>query len=300
MSRAPTVVYFEGRFVAPDEARVPVTARGYALGLGVFATLRAYGGVCFRAREHASRLARGAALLRLPYAHHDEALIAQLDEAARRTGAEDAMVRVTLAAGEDDANASLSIVARPFTPPADDELHGGVDAVTSHVLVPGAWIGDPEVKTTSYAAHAFARRQAEDAGAREALVFTEDGAVVGGAMSNVFVVLGRELVTPALTSGCRAGVTRAAVLSLGESVGLTPHERRVERDELQRADEVFVTSSRVECLPLARLDGAPIGAARGGGPGRRGIASGHPHAAALRAALRRLVATELTARRAIG
>ena len=275
-----TVLWHGGRFLAHDEPRAHVALddRGYLLGDGVFATMRGYDGVCFRAAAHLADLARGADLfdLALPLAQGE--LAALCDEAAIRTGAADAYVRVTLTRGP-----RLSILARALEPPSDEDYARGVAAVIVGARrIPPECL-DPTVKTTSYAPALLARREATARGAAEGIQLSIGGDLACGAMANLFVVSARTLLTPSLASGCRNGITRRAVLEIASRAGLDARETRLSPAELARADEAFFTSTRVECLPIASVDGARIGAGT------------HVRTAAVRAALRDLVAAEARA-----
>jgi branched-chain amino acid aminotransferase len=118
--------------------------------------------------------------------------------------------------------------------------------------------------------------------AGEGIVLAVDGSLACGTMANLFVVRGDTLLTPSLASGCRAGVTREVVLEIAARVGLTAREEALDQSALFDADEAFFTSSRVECLPIAAVDGRAVGG------------SDHPHTAALRSALRAVVTDETT------
>jgi branched-chain amino acid aminotransferase len=262
------IVWFDGRFSTPEEARVGVDDPGYLLGDGVFATLRAYRGRCFRAARHLAGVARGAELLGLTLPWPLDRVAEIADEAARRGAPEegDARVRVTLTRG-----GRLSVLARPIDPPPGDAYVAGVGAVTLRLRRRAAL--DPIVKTTSYAPEIAARREAEARGAAEGVQLAPGGELACGAMSNLFVVARDVLFTPALESGCRDGVTRREVLALAPRAGLVAREERLDPALLREADEIFFTSSRVECLPVGTLDGRTVGAA-------------FPRAAALRALLR--------------
>ncbi|MBX3187939.1 MAG: aminotransferase class IV [Labilithrix sp.] len=281
MSAGPfNVVYFGDRFLVPgDEAKVSATDRGYLVGEGIFASMRGYGGVCFRAERHLAIFARGAAMFDLTLPHSCNEIGRLADEAAKRTGAADAYVRVTLTRGE-GAAPILSIVARPFDVPTDDDFARGIAAVTvGPRRFPPACL-DGTIKTTSYAPQLLARREAAARGAREGVQLAIDGSVACGAMSNVFVVSRDVLSTPPLSTGCRAGVTRDAILEIAPKLGLGVREETVEPATLLEADEAFFTSTRVECLPIASIDG------------RATRARAFPRTTALRAALRELIRHE--------
>jgi branched-chain amino acid aminotransferase len=282
------VLWIGGRFVAEEEATVSLLDPGYLLGDGVFATLRGYGGACFRPEEHLAGLARGAEMFGIPVPVPLARLAELADEAARRTGAADAYVRVTLTRGVSDGRPTLSIIARAMVIPEPHEHARGVAVVTVAARrVPPACI-DGTVKSTSYGVQVLARREVAVRGAAEGIQLAVDGALACGTMSTLFVVAGRRLLTPSLESGCRAGVTREALLALAASVGLDAAETRLEPPVLRTADEVFLASTRIECLPVATVDGATVGGGR------------YPATHALRAALRARVEAETAPRRPSG
>ncbi|MBX3207642.1 MAG: aminotransferase class IV family protein [Labilithrix sp.] len=257
-----TVIHVGGRFVAPGDAVVSLLDRGYLLGDGVFATMRGYRGSCFRAARHLAGLARGAALFGITPPLPLAELAALADDAARRTGAQDAYVRVTLTRGAPDAPPTLSVIARAMDVPSDDAYARGIAAVTVMPRrVPPACF-DGSIKTTSYAVQVLARREVESKGAAEGIQLAIDGALASGTMANLFVVRGDTLLTPSLDSGCRAGVTREAILELAPRLFGQVREEPLEPSILEEADEAFFASTRVECLPIATVDGRPVGRAR--------------------------------------
>lgn len=276
-------MHFGGRFVDEDEARIRVTDRGYLLGEGVFATMRGYDGVCFRSREHLATFARGAGMFGLPIPTTLDALADVCDEAAKRSGATDAYVRVTLARDGGEGSV-LSILARPFDVPPPQAYVEGIDVVTVSLRRTPPACGDSTIKTTSYGREVLVRREVAARNAGEGIMLATDGSLACGTMANLFVVKGHELLTPSLASGCRAGVTRSAVLSLAPRLDLRVREERLEPSVLDDADEVFFASTRVECVPVARIDGRPT----------RGR---YERATSLRAALRDLVRDDTAARR---
>jgi branched-chain amino acid aminotransferase len=238
------VVFLGDRFIDGD-AHVSLLDRGYLLGEGAFATLRAYGGRCFRAERHLAQLSRAAAAfgLTLP----SDAL-ERVDECAQRVG--DARVRVTL------SDTAFSIIAEPIVPPSEADYARGVDVVTVRARRVPPECFDGAIKSLSYAPSMLAQREAHARGAFEGLQLAMDGSLACGTVSNLFVIRGDELATPSLESGCRPGITREAVLELAPTLGLRPVERRIAADE--RFDEAFLTNSRIEVLPIATLDGARL------------------------------------------
>ena len=288
VSAAPfSAIFFEDRFVSPSDpaaARVSVTDRGYLLGEGVFATLRGYDGACFRAERHLALLERGAQAFGMVLPMTIERLARLADEAAAVTGATDAYVRVTVARGE-GGRPTLSVLARGFDVPSNEEYERGIPVtILSTRRVPPACM-DPSMKSTSYAPSLLARREASQRGARDGIQLAIDGSIACGTMANVFLVKNGVLYTPSLESGCRPGITRESIFDLARREGVELQEQRIDPVALAEVDEVFFTSTRVECLPVASVDGQPIGRSQ------------VPVTTAFRAALRLLVKEENAGRR---
>jgi branched-chain amino acid aminotransferase len=118
---------------------------------------------------------------------------------------------------------------------------------------------DPSAKTGAHLSHVLAVKEARDAGAHEALLLDDDGFVTEGSSSNVFVVAGGRVRTPPLAAGILEGVTRAVVLRLARRAGLAVEEVALRPEDLERADELFITSTVREIVPVTRLGEAPVG-----------------------------------------
>ena len=250
-----TTVWIDGALADEAVARVSPFDHGLLTGDGVFETLRVYGGVPFAARRHLDRLGRSAAGLRLPLPDPS-----RLREAMARVVAADDLgegrLRITVTGGpsplgsERGASGPTVIVAgAPISP---------WPPVTEATVVPwprnerGALTG---LKTVSYGENVVALALARERGAGEALFANLAGNLCEGTGSNVFVGRGGGLVTPPLSSGCLAGVTRDLVITLTGAA-----EEDVSLDILATADEVFLTSSTREVQPVSRIDGHSLDA----------------------------------------
>lgn len=262
------LVYLNGRFVPEGEAQVSIWDQGLLIGLGAFETLRAYGGRLFRLREHLTRLDEALGALGI------RASVSALGDAAEallgRQSLSEARVRITVtagSAGEGVGGGSLGrptalVTAGPVGAPPGEAYRSGIAAVR-HDLPHGLGMGAGR-KVTSYLGWVLARRAASAAGAGEALLVDARDRVVEGAHSNLFVVQGGEVLTPPLSSGALPGVTRAVVLELLSAEGIPGGEREVRWEDLERAQEIFVTSSIAEVLPVTRVAGVGVG---NGAPG---------------------------------
>jgi branched-chain amino acid aminotransferase len=252
------VVWLNGRLLPVTEATVPITDHGLTVGDGVFETTKVVHGVPFARTRHLARLHDSARAIGLPLppdAHLRDAV-----DAVCATVADVplARLRLTVTAGPGPAGS-----ARGEGPPtvwASATPTSPLGGPETAIVVPwrrnehGALTG---VKTTSYAENVVALAAARAAGVGEALLANTAGELCEGTGTNVFCVLDGVAVTPPLASGCLAGVTRALVLAWCPQVV----ERPLSLADLDRAEEVFLTSATRDVHAVAAVDGR-----RPGGP----------------------------------
>ncbi|MEU8568393.1 aminodeoxychorismate lyase [Streptomyces pathocidini] len=251
-------IWLDGALRDIDAARVSVLDHGLTVGDGVFETIKVSGGVSFAMTRHLERLARSARGLDLPEPDLDEVRRA-CHEVVAANPVSYGRLRITYTGGlsplgSDRGTAPATLVV------ALGETARRADT-TAVVTVPwtrnerGAIAG---LKTTSYAENVVALARAHEHGATEAMLANTVGQLCEGTGSNVFVVLDGELHTPPLASGCLAGITRALV---ADWAGAT--ETDLPLDVLERADEVFLTSSLRDVQAVHRVDDRELSGAPG-------------------------------------
>jgi branched-chain amino acid aminotransferase len=254
-------VWVDGRLLAPDEARLSPFDHGFTVGDGVFETLQVVRSTPFALRRHLGRLRRSAAGLGLTLPYDDRQLAAAAREVVEASGSDCGRLRITLSGGPgplgSDRGATGATVVVACAPLADWPVS------TSVVVVP--WTRNERsavagLKTTSYAENVVALARAHRQGASEALLANTAGNLCEGTGTNVFVVLDGRLVTPPLTAGCLAGVTRALVCEL---LGDAVDHADVPIGELTRVDEAFLTSSTRNVQAIHAIDGRQLRVTRG-------------------------------------
>ncbi len=254
----PTKVWLDGQLVDAADARVSVFDHGLTVGDGVFETLRAYAGRPFAARRHLERLQASSAGLRLPLPPA-RSLRAAMDEVLAANELTEAAVRITVTGGpgpmgsaRGSAGPTVIVVAAslPAWPSTAD-----VAVVPWPRNELGAVAG---LKTISYGENVVALGWAAERGADEAVFANLAGNVCEGTSTNVFVGLEGELLTPPLSSGCLAGVTRGLVVEACAAV-----ERDLSEADLRGADEAFLTSTTREVQPIRAVDANVLPAAPG-------------------------------------
>jgi branched-chain amino acid aminotransferase len=267
-------VWLNGTIVDSADATVSIFDHGLTVGDGVFETLKAVDGRPFATRRHLERLRRSAAGLDLRLSFTDDELRTAMAEVLAAQPLPLARVRVTVTGGlaplgsERGEDAATVVIA---VGPLKD-----VAPSTAVCVVPwprnerGAMAG---IKTTSYAENVKALAHAKARGCTEAIFPTTTDRLCEGTGSNVFVGVGGRLLTPPLSSGCLAGVTRDLVLEVTDAV-----EEDISMAAFLAADEVFLTSTGRDVQPVHQVDDRVLSV-----PG--------PLTAAARAAFHALVAT---------
>jgi branched-chain amino acid aminotransferase len=263
-------VYLDGELVPRAEASVSAFDRGLLYGDGVFETMRAYeghngGGVIFRLEDHLRRLSESARALRieLPAPVEHIADTARIVLVANRLP--NAYMRITLTRGPHEGALSLDsaqpstllIDCRPLHAYPDDWYAGGIKLITSESRRSRSAIA-PRHKCLSYIENLLILDSVRAAGAQEAVVLTDDGYVCEGAMSNIFRAADGGVFTPSAEANLLCGITRAVVIEICNRLGLRLEEGLFEADALTGADEVFVTNSIMEIMPVAEIDGIRI------------------------------------------
>jgi len=266
------IVYLNGAFVSADQAVVPVTDRGFLYGDSVFETVRAYGGHVFSGTDHFHRLAASATALGIPLPFGEDEFLATLDRLMALNNLENAMVRVTVSRGSGPAPVpdpsgckSPTVVAmvRPASL-ADADWSHGIGAVVVPVQATPKAVLNPAIKSGNFLSHVMAIAHAKshgdsDAhGGVEAILLDAKGHVAEGAVSNVFGVWNGTLNTPP-DGDILPGITRKVVLDLAHTLAIPVREGVINGQDLKDADELFVTNSGWEVMPVTRLNGIPLG-----------------------------------------
>jgi D-alanine transaminase len=287
MNQPAATVYLDGRFLPREEARVPVMDRGFLLGDGVYEVIPVYGGRLFRLAAHLDRLERSLAGIRLADPLSQAQWRTTLEELVGRNGGGDLSVYLQVTRGAaptrdhafpEQVVPTTFAMATPLTPPPEDWLAHGVACVTAEDIR-WQWC---HIKAITLLPAVLLRQQAMDQGAQEALL-VRDGQVTEGAATNVFAVVDRHLVTPPTGRTLLPGITRDLVLELAAAHHVPYREASLSVGDLLEAQEVWITSSTKEVLPVTRIDGRVVGNGRPGPWFRRMIGLYRDYKEAVRA-----------------
>ena len=258
------IIFLNGSLLPRSQASISILDYGFLYGYGLFETMRAYGGQVFRLERHLERLSHSTEMLGFDIAGVD--LRSAVTDVIQTNNLSDARIRVTVSIGEggmvpDPARCNeptVLVMAELYQPYPPAIYHKGFKAITSTVRR-NSQSPLSQIKSSCYLENLLARQQAKAAGADEAILLNDKDFLTEASTSNVFLVSGGLLRTPARDSGILPGITREAVLELTPQLGIITVEGNIEPGELYRAEEAFLTNSIMEIMPFTGMDGKSIG-----------------------------------------
>ncbi len=270
-------IYINGKIVPERRAVLPVHDHGFLYGDGVYETLRVYRGKIFQTAGHLKRLKHSADGIRLRLPLSLKGIGEAMAKTVRANKLKEAVVRLTVSRGTGAysfdprpcKHPTLVIVAFPFTPYPPSYHRDGITAGLVSIRRNSPLSLPPHVKSTSCMNGILAKMESIDLGATEGIMLTREGFVAEGTVSNVFIVKRRKLMTPKLEGTLLAGVTRDYVCRLARRAGYRVSETKISGAALLSADEVFLTNTTMEVLPIARI-------VSNIGPRRRAVGIGRP------------------------
>lgn len=274
-------IFLNGEYVNKAEAKVSVFDHGLLYGDGIFEGIRAYNGNVFKLKEHLNRLYDSAKSILLDIPYNEQEMTELILETLRRNQYESAYIRLVVTRGVGDlgldpkncAKAQVMIITEPLALFPKELYEVGIPVVCASTRRNRSDVLSPKVKSLNYLNNILVKLEAHAAGVSEALVLSQDGYVVEGSGENVFLVKNGVLYTPPTYLGALEGITRAAVLDLARREGLPFKEEPFTRHDVYVADEVFLTGTAAEIIPVVKVDGRPIA------NGKPGLITGRLHAA---------------------
>lgn len=261
------MIYLNGKFMPIEKACIPVLDRGFIFGDGVYEVIPAYSRKPFRLTEHLDRLQHSLDGIRLKNPFNNEDWKNLLKQVIAQNEGEDQYLYLHITRGvakRDHAfpvnvPPTVFIMSNPLLPPPAELLVSGTSAVTA---LDNRWIRC-DVKAISLLPNVLLRQLAVDVHALETILI-RDGFLTEGAASNIFVVKNKVLLAPPKSHLMLPGITYDVVLELA-AANQIPHEiREISESEVRTADEILLTSSTKEIMPVTSLDKKPIGNGRPG------------------------------------
>ncbi len=270
----PEIGYLNGRFSPLEAIRLSPDDRGFLFGDGVYEVVRAYRGKPVFWIDHFIRLQRSTGAIQIPVPFDQKSFQKILFDGLHQCRFSEVKIYIQITRGvapRDHAFPSgceptVFMSFREMEPLPAAYHEEGVRAIT----VPDIRWGRCDIKSLNLLPNVLAKEQARASGAYEA-IFVRDDQVMEGATSNLFMVLGEKVCTPLINHQVLAGVTQGQVMRMARELGMDVECRPCSLQDLLTADEVFLTGTTIEVLPVIDIDGRPVG------QGKRGMVTQKLH-----------------------
>ena len=267
-------IYLNGQYMPIEEAKISVLDRGFIFGDGVYEVIPVYSRKAFRLADHLRRLQHSLDGIKLANPHSDGEWTKLINELVARNAAQDQYLYLHITRGvakRDHAfpnppvKPTVFMLSNPLLVPSATLLQSGVACITAP---DNRWLRC-DIKAIALLPNVLLRQMAIDAGAMETILIrpgltTEDAFMTEGAASNIFVVKNGKLFAPPKDNLMLPGITSDVILEIAAANGIPYEVRRISVAEVFAADELLLTSSTKEVLPITQLDGKPVGTGKPG------------------------------------
>ena len=267
-------IYLNGEFMPIEEAKISVLDRGFIFGDGVYEVIPVYSRKAFRLAEHLRRLQHSLDGIKLANPHSEREWTKLINELVARNAAEDQYLYLHITRGvakRDHAfpnppvKPTVFMLSNPLLVPSATLLQSGVACITAP---DNRWLRC-DIKAIALLPNVLLRQMAIEAGAMETILIraesnNEDAFMTEGAASNIFVIKNGKLLAPPKDNLMLPGITYDVILEIAAANGIPYEVRRISVAEVFAADELLLTSSTKEVLPITQLDGKPVGTGKPG------------------------------------
>ena len=260
-------IYLDGQFVSEADAKISVFDHGLLYGDGVFEGIRMYHNRVFKLKEHIERLYWSAKALLLEIPMTQQEMIDATVETCRQNNLRDGYIRLLVTRGKGTLGLdprrcpkpSVIIIAATIQLYPEKYYQEGLTIVTVPTTRNLVNSVNPAIKSLNYLNNILARIEANNAGVEEAIMLNSEGFVAECTGDNVFIVQKGRLYTPPLSAGALYGITRNTVLDVAKDLGIHSAEPNLTRYDIYNADEMFLTGTAAEIIPVVKVDGRVIG-----------------------------------------
>jgi len=256
------MLYLNNKLVSEEKAVISVFDHGFLYGDGIYETLRAYKGAVFMIDEHIERLFRSASMIGLALPKTRDEIREAVYKTIKVNKQEEAYVRITVSRGPgplglDPAlcpEPTFLIISKAFTDYPRKYYQKGVTVAIVNTRRNYKKALDPKIKSLNFLNNVLAKRESIDRGAYEAVMLNHRGHLAEGTISNIFFVKKKVLCTPATGVGILDGITRRLIIEAANELGIEVNEGRFKPEDLYSADEVFISNTTMEVMPVSKVD----------------------------------------------
>lgn len=265
-------VFINGKLYDKENAKVSVYDHGLLYGDGVFEGLRAYSGKVFRLEQHLDRLWASAKAICLAIPMSRDEMAKAVNDTLAVNQLKDAYIRLVITRGAGalgldpnrTSNPQVIIITDHIALYPKELYENGMEIVTASTIRNHPQALSPRIKSLNYLNNILAKIEGLQAGCQEALMLNHLGFVAECTADNIFLVKDGEVLTPPLDAGVLEGITRDAVIEVAREAKFTVREITLSRHDVYVADEVFLTGSGAEVIPVIKVDNRVIGEGKPG------------------------------------
>ncbi|MCK4994374.1 MAG: branched-chain-amino-acid transaminase [Candidatus Omnitrophica bacterium] len=266
-------VYIDGKLVEKDKAKISVFDHGLLYGDGVFEGIRSYKSLVFKLKEHIDRLYESAHTIMLDIPMSKAQMTKAVINTLKANKLKDAYIRVLITRGVGDLGldprkckkASIIIITDNIVLYPKELYQKGLEIITVPTVRNLSSAVDPQIKSLNYLNNIMAKIEAINSGYQEAIMLNSMGFVAECTGDNIFMIKNKQLYTPPQSMGTLRGITRDAVIAVAKGAKIQTHENILTRHEIFNADELFLTGTAAEVIPVVKVDSRKIG---NGKPGK--------------------------------
>lgn len=261
------IIYLNGQFVEKEKAVLSVFDHGFLYGDGVFEGIRVYEGNVYKLDKHITRLYESAHSIMLTIPNSKKELKEIIVETVCKNDLSSAYIRVVVSRGTGDLGLdpnncetpTVLVIAEPLAIYSDALYEKGLSlsSVVNRRSSPD--VLNPQIKSLNYLNNIIVKISSAQSGADEALILNRDGYVTEGSADNVFIVKNGVIKTPPIYLGVLEGITRNAIIDIAKKFELPIEEQPFTLHDVYVADEVFLTGTAAEVIPVVTVDGRQIG-----------------------------------------
>ncbi len=256
------IVYINGLFWAIDKATISVLDRGFTYGDGLFETMRSYSGKIFRLECHLDRLFRSAGSIFIDLPMTKNEIRSAINASIELNKLSNSIVRLTITRGEQDPGLNIDYSA----PPTVVILVRPTKVISKNVYKKGIGIKlykksairtqgiSNQIKSCNYLSNILLREKAIKEGFFEAILLDNDNNATEGTFSNIFIIKNNQLKTPSLNEFVLSGIIRKSILDICRANNISFKETAITEKDLYEADEIFLTNSGIEVLPVSNIN----------------------------------------------
>lgn len=267
------IISINGEIQDSEDAKIPVMDRGFLFGDSIYETLITFDKKLFRLEKHLNRLKNSAKLLNMDITVSEKDIVHYLQKTVDASNAENLKVRLVITRGvgvlsldpTGDYQNNVVVIAIPRAENPDGWYTKGVKVVIADVMRTSPKSVDPNAKSGNYLNNVMAYRQAREAGAFEAIMLNQEGKITEATTSNIWIIKENKILTPPVEAGLLQGITRSTLFDLAKAKGYDISEQSLTPQDIQEADEMFLTSTSRFIVPVVQVDDHKVGS---GAPGK--------------------------------